>query len=170
MWMIYPFSVGTLTFVRTIETFVESLCHRTRTIRSSGSFLFLWLGRLGRVASSSHLINKLNKASLKRRKFCCLDTWQALKTSLSRISATSGLRTWLCLNGRNCCYGYQKHVFESVSETDLEFFRSGIQSLATLTHLAAQKPDRTPATQSVYSLLRTDAEIQNAVTTKPYVK
>jgi hypothetical protein len=27
MEMIYPFSVGTLTFVRTIETFVEIFCH-----------------------------------------------------------------------------------------------------------------------------------------------
>jgi hypothetical protein len=27
MRMIYPFSVGTLTFVRTIEIFVEILCH-----------------------------------------------------------------------------------------------------------------------------------------------
>jgi hypothetical protein len=39
MGMIYPFSVGTLTFVRMIETFVEILCHRSfllvRTIRSS---------------------------------------------------------------------------------------------------------------------------------------
>jgi hypothetical protein len=28
MEMSYPFSAGTLTFVRTIETFVEVLCHR----------------------------------------------------------------------------------------------------------------------------------------------
>jgi hypothetical protein len=28
MGMSYPFSAGTLTFVRTIETFVEILCHR----------------------------------------------------------------------------------------------------------------------------------------------
>jgi hypothetical protein len=42
MGMIYPFSTGTLTFVRTIEMFVESLCHHTRMIRSSGSFLFFW--------------------------------------------------------------------------------------------------------------------------------
>jgi hypothetical protein len=40
--IIYPFSAGTLTFVRTIETFIESLCHHTRMIRSSGSFHFLW--------------------------------------------------------------------------------------------------------------------------------
>jgi hypothetical protein len=28
MGMSYPFSTGTLTFVRTIETFVEIFCHR----------------------------------------------------------------------------------------------------------------------------------------------
>jgi hypothetical protein len=28
MGMIYPFYAGTLTFVRTIETFVEIFCHR----------------------------------------------------------------------------------------------------------------------------------------------
>jgi hypothetical protein len=28
MGMSYPFSAGTLTFVRTIETFVKILCHR----------------------------------------------------------------------------------------------------------------------------------------------
>jgi hypothetical protein len=28
MAMIYPFSAGTLTFVRMIETFVEIFCHR----------------------------------------------------------------------------------------------------------------------------------------------
>jgi hypothetical protein len=42
MGMIYPFSTGILTFVRTIEMFVESLCHHTRMIHSSGSFLFFW--------------------------------------------------------------------------------------------------------------------------------
>jgi hypothetical protein len=42
MGMFYPFSAGALTFVRTIETFVEFFCHRTRMIRSSGSFLFFW--------------------------------------------------------------------------------------------------------------------------------
>jgi hypothetical protein len=31
--MIYPFSAGTLTFVRTIETFVEILCHRYFSFR-----------------------------------------------------------------------------------------------------------------------------------------
>jgi hypothetical protein len=28
MGMIYPFSAGTLTFVKTIETFIEIFCHR----------------------------------------------------------------------------------------------------------------------------------------------
>jgi hypothetical protein len=42
MGMIYPFSASTPTFVTTIETFVKSICHRTRMIRSSGSFLFFW--------------------------------------------------------------------------------------------------------------------------------
>jgi hypothetical protein len=42
MGMIYLFSAGTLTFVKMIETFVESLGHRTQTIRCSGSFLFFW--------------------------------------------------------------------------------------------------------------------------------
>jgi hypothetical protein len=40
MGMIYPFSVHTLTFVKTIEMFVESLGHHTRMIRSSEPFLF----------------------------------------------------------------------------------------------------------------------------------
>jgi hypothetical protein len=42
MEMIYPFSAGTLTFVRTIETFIKIFCH---------------------------LINKLNKANLKEVSF-----------------------------------------------------------------------------------------------------
>jgi hypothetical protein len=57
------------------------------------------------------MINKLNKASLKE-KFYYLDPSQALKTSRSRISVTGELRTWLCLKGHNCCYGYWKLVFE----------------------------------------------------------
>jgi hypothetical protein len=40
MGMFYLFFVGTLIFVRTIKTFVEFFCHRTRIIRSSGSFHF----------------------------------------------------------------------------------------------------------------------------------
>jgi hypothetical protein len=42
MGMIYPFPAGTLTFIEMIETFVESLGHGTRTIRSSRTFLFFW--------------------------------------------------------------------------------------------------------------------------------
>jgi hypothetical protein len=38
--LFYPSSTSTLTFIRTIEIFVENLCHRTRTIHSSGLFLF----------------------------------------------------------------------------------------------------------------------------------
>jgi hypothetical protein len=55
-------------------------------------------------------------------------------------------------------------------KADLKSFISDIQTLATLTHLPAQKPDRTPAIQSVHNVSRTEAELQNAVTTKPYVK
>jgi hypothetical protein len=47
-----------------------------------------------------------------KKKFRYPDPWQALKTPLSRISATDKLRMWLCLNDRNHCYGYQKRVFE----------------------------------------------------------
>jgi hypothetical protein len=82
MEMSYPFSVGTLNFVRMIETFVEIFCHRC----------FSFGGRLGRVASSSHLIHKLNKASLKE-KFHYVNPWQALRTSLNRILATGELHT-----------------------------------------------------------------------------
>jgi hypothetical protein len=32
MGMSYPFSAGTLTFIRMIETFVEILCHRFFTL------------------------------------------------------------------------------------------------------------------------------------------
>jgi hypothetical protein len=40
--MCYPFSAGTLNFVRMIEMFVEFFCHRTQMIHSSGSFRFFW--------------------------------------------------------------------------------------------------------------------------------
>jgi hypothetical protein len=123
MGMIYPFSIGTLTFIKTIEMLVESLGHCTWMIHSSGSFLLFWWGWLGWVASSSHLINKLNKAILKRSKFRYLNPWQALKTSLNRILAIGELRTWLCLNGRNRRYGYQKRMFEYASESWLNFFQ-----------------------------------------------
>jgi hypothetical protein len=43
MEMLDPFSAGTLTFVGTIETFVESAFTTVpRTIHSSRSFLFFW--------------------------------------------------------------------------------------------------------------------------------
>jgi hypothetical protein len=55
-------------------------------------------------------------------------------------------------------------------KADLEFFRSGIQTLAILTHLAASKRDRTPAFQFVHCVSRTEAGLQIAVVTKPYVE
>jgi hypothetical protein len=55
-------------------------------------------------------------------------------------------------------------------KADLEFFRSVIQTLATLTHLVAQKPDQTPAVQSVHNLSRSEAGLQNTIATKPYGK
>jgi hypothetical protein len=55
-------------------------------------------------------------------------------------------------------------------KADIVFFRSCIQTLASLTHLVAQKPDQTPAVQSVHSLSRTKTRLQHAVATKPYVK
>jgi hypothetical protein len=170
MGMIYPFSAGTLTFVRTIETFVESLCHRTRTIHSSRSFHFFWWGWLGWVASSSHLINKLNKANLKRSKSCYLNLRQALKTFLSRISVTGELHTWLCLNGRNYCYFIRNVCLSRCRKANSISFRSCIRTLVSLNHLVAQKPDRTTAIQSVYNVSRTKARLQNVVTTKPPVE
>jgi hypothetical protein len=170
MEMFYPFFVGILAFVRTIEMFVKFFCHRTRMIRSSGSFLLFWCGRLGWVASSSHPIHKLNKASLKRNKFRYPDRWQALRTSLSRISATGELCMWLCLNGCNRCDSYQNMCLSRHRKSDLISFRSCIRILACLTHFGAQKPDRTPAVQSVHNLSRTEIGVQNTVATKPYVK
>jgi hypothetical protein len=55
-------------------------------------------------------------------------------------------------------------------KADLVIFRSSIQTLASLTHFVAQKPDQTPAVQSVHNLSRTEAGHQNAVAAKPYVK
>jgi hypothetical protein len=49
-------------------------------------------------------------------------------------------------------------------------FRSCIRTLASITHFVAQKPDRTNAIRSVLNVFRTEAELQNAVTTKPYVE
>jgi hypothetical protein len=49
-------------------------------------------------------------------------------------------------------------------------FRSCIRALASLTHLVAQKPNRTTAIQSVHNVPKTKAGIQNAVTTEPYIE
>jgi hypothetical protein len=48
--MLYPFSAGTLTCVKSIVTMCECACatvHRIRMICISGSFLFFWQGRVG---------------------------------------------------------------------------------------------------------------------------
>jgi hypothetical protein len=55
-------------------------------------------------------------------------------------------------------------------KADLVIFRSCIQTLASHTHLMAQKPNQTSAVQSIHNLSRTEAELQNAVATKPYVE
>jgi hypothetical protein len=55
MRMIYPFFAGTLTFVRTIETFIEIFCH-----------CFFSFGD-DDYDELSHLIHKLNKVSLKEK-------------------------------------------------------------------------------------------------------
>jgi hypothetical protein len=49
-------------------------------------------------------------------------------------------------------------------------FRSCIRTLASLTYLVAQKPDRTAAIQSVHNMFRTRVRIQNAVTTERYAE
>jgi hypothetical protein len=48
--------------------------------------------------------------------------------------------------------------------------RSCIQTLASLTHLGAQKPDQATAIQSIHNVSRSKAGLQNAVTTEPYIK
>jgi hypothetical protein len=60
--------------------------------------------------------------------------------------------------------------FSRRQKADLISFRSCIQTLASLTHFVAQKPDRTPTFQSVQNVSRTEAGVHNAVTTKPYVE
>jgi hypothetical protein len=45
-----------------------------------------------------------------------------------------------------------------------------MHTLACLTHLVAQKPDRTNAIRSVLNVFRTRVGLQNAVTTEPYVE
>jgi hypothetical protein len=48
--------------------------------------------------------------------------------------------------------------------------KSGIRTLASLTHHMAQKPDWATVIQSVQNMSRTKAGIQNAVMTEPYIK
>jgi hypothetical protein len=55
-------------------------------------------------------------------------------------------------------------------KADLESSRISIQTLVSLTHLMVQKPDQTPAVQSVHNLSRTETEFQSTVTTKRYVE
>jgi hypothetical protein len=57
-----PFSTGTLTRVKTIETCVENaFCYRTRAIRTSGLFLFVLVRA---IRSSLHCIKSLSQRSL----------------------------------------------------------------------------------------------------------
>jgi hypothetical protein len=55
-------------------------------------------------------------------------------------------------------------------KADLIPIRSSIRALASLTHVAAQKPEQTPTFQSVHPVSRTEAGLEIAVTTKPYAK
>jgi hypothetical protein len=55
-------------------------------------------------------------------------------------------------------------------KADIISFRSCIQTLENLTHFMTQKPNRTPAVQSVHNQSRTETGIQNTVVTKPYVE
>jgi hypothetical protein len=55
-------------------------------------------------------------------------------------------------------------------KSDSISFRSCIRTLASLTHLVAQKSDRTIAIQSVHNVSRTKAGLQNAVTTELYIE
>jgi hypothetical protein len=88
-----------------------------------------------------------------------LDPWQALKTPLRRISATGELRMWLSLNAVTIATVIRNVCLSRHRKADLESFRSGIQTLATLTHLVAQKRHRTLAVQSVHNMSRTEAGI-----------
>jgi hypothetical protein len=64
---------------------------------------------------------------------------------------------------KNVCLSWHR-------KADLESSRIGIQILASLTHLVAQKPVQSPAVQSIHNLSRTETELQSTVATKPYVK
>jgi hypothetical protein len=55
-------------------------------------------------------------------------------------------------------------------KADLISSRIGIQTRASLTYLVAQKPDQTPAVQSVHNPSRTETELQNTIATKLYVE
>jgi hypothetical protein len=55
-------------------------------------------------------------------------------------------------------------------KADSIYYRSCIRTLASFTHFVALKPDRTNGIQSVLSLPRTGAVLQNAVTTKLYAE
>jgi hypothetical protein len=55
-------------------------------------------------------------------------------------------------------------------KADLESSRISIQTLASLTHLVASKPDQTPAVQSVHNLSRIETDLQSTVAIKPYVE
>jgi hypothetical protein len=64
---------------------------------------------------------------------------------------------------RNVCLSRHRNA-NSIS------FRSCIRNLASITHLVAQKPDRTTAIQSVHNVSKTKAGLQNAITTEPYIE
>jgi hypothetical protein len=55
-------------------------------------------------------------------------------------------------------------------KADLILFRSCIQTLASLTHHLAQKPNRTTAIHSVHNVSRIKAGLQNTVMTEPYIE
>jgi hypothetical protein len=64
---------------------------------------------------------------------------------------------------RNVC-------LSSHQKADIDSSRIYIQTLASLTHLVAQKSDQTPAAQYVYNVSKTEVGLQNTVATKPYVE
>jgi hypothetical protein len=64
-----------------------------------------------------------------------------------------------------------KNVWLSMHrKANLVTFRSCIQTLANLTHFMAQKPDQTPAVQSIHNLSGTEAGLKNAVAAKTVCK
>jgi hypothetical protein len=141
MEMLDPFSVGTLTLVRMIETFVESVFATVlQTIYSSGSFLFFWWGWLCRIALhkvtwSKWLYNKL-KVTI---------------SPLSEIKSESELCTVpfhgnplnsickLYSNGRNCCCGYQNYAYELALEIWFSVLQNPYTNLAKIYESSAFK-------------------------------